>query len=281
MIKRLFLLWLAALSSQVDAQVFMRPFDNAAAIASGGGNIAMPVFSQGINNEALLGRPNGTGIWAGSVLPFGISGWQVAHFTGSIGFQEKNGVALQIVHSGTEDYAEQRFQLMYGRRLGEKLYIGGSALALRASAPEYGSATSATFGLAVLAQPLPQVWVGARIQNPAQQKIGNDLIPSLLRIGATWQPSQLLLINAEVEKDLEREGQVKAGFEYMPLEKFVLRAGVRAGLATRLGFGAGFRLKSGLRADLGAEWHPQLGITPALMISWIKPSKTEPLTTNH
>ncbi|MFN0037629.1 MAG: hypothetical protein ACKVUS_21410, partial [Saprospiraceae bacterium] len=92
----------------------------------------------------------------------------------------------------------------------------------------------------------------------------------LLRIGAAWQTSSLLIFLAEVEKSLERNAQIKAGFEYRPVDVLVIRAGVRTGGTTRVGFGAGVRLKNGLALDFGSEWHPTLGITPAAMIVWRK-----------
>jgi hypothetical protein len=249
----------------------MRPFDNAAASAAGGATIALPTLTQGIGNEAQLGLGQSLGFWAGSAIPYGITGWQTGHFQGLVSVGANNGFGLDITHSATNDYAEQRFKLMYGRRLGEKILLGASGDVLRASAGEYGSVTSATFGLSALAQPLPEVWLGAKIQNPFQQKIGDDLIPTVLRMGAAWQPSSLLIISTEFQKDLERAAQARFGFEYRPVERFALRAGVRTGEGTRIGFGTGLRLKNGIALDVGSEWHPNLGMTPSAMVSWIKP----------
>lgn len=254
----------------LGAQVFMRPFENAAAMGMGEATIALPGLSAGLANEAQLGLGERLGVWASSALPYGITGWQTAHFQAITGIGKYGGAGLGIDHSSTDAYAEQRFRLAYGRRLTDAFYLGGTADVLRASAKEYGSTTLATFGISVLARALPKVWLGAKIQNPFQQKIGEDLVPTVLRIGATWKPSNILLMSFETEKDLERKPMVKAGMEYRPTSVLVIRAGMRSNTVTRLGFGAGLRLKNNLAIDLATEWHPSLGLTPSAMISWRK-----------
>lgn len=247
----------------------MRPNDNAAALALGGAVVAYPGSGVGLSNDALPGFGEKFGIFLGSALPYGIGGWQVAHFQGFMRMSANDGFGLEVLHSAIEDYGEQRFRVQYGRRLGEKFLLGGSADVLRVMAQEYGSATALTFGLSLLANPLPGVWVGARVQNPLQLKLGDETIPAVLRIGAAWKASNALILLAETEKDLDRRVQVKGGIEYQPLSQLVFRVGIRSEPA-RLGFGAGIRLKNGLSFDTGAEWHPTLGITPSAMVIWRK-----------
>ena len=261
---------LLSLTLSLQAQVFMRPFDNAAAMGLGGATVALPNLSAGIANEGQLGLGEKPGVFAGSAIPYAISGWQSAHFQGMVGVGTSGGIGLGVFHAATDLYAEQRFQLSYGRRLAEKLYLGGSVDVLHNNAQEYGANTAATFSLGVLAKALPQVWIAAKIQNPLQQKIGDDLVPTVLRLGTTWKPSELFFLALETEKDLERPAQVKMGVEYKPSPLLAIRAGTRTGKVARMAFGIGLRLKNGVSLDVGSEWHPTLGITPAAMISWKK-----------
>lgn len=248
----------------------MRSFDNAAAMGMGGATIAMPVLSAGLSNEGQLGLGNKVALFAGSAIPYGLSGWKSLQFQGLAGIGKWGGASLSVFHAATDYYLEQRFQLGYGRRLADKFYLGATADVLRNSAQEYGGNTFVTFSLSFLAQVLPQVWLGGKIQNPLQQKLGNDLVPTVFRVGATWKPGDQFLLSFETEKDLERPVQVKGGLEYRPVPLIALRAGARGGKAAHMGFGAGLRLKNGLAIDLGSEWHPVLGITPSAMISWRK-----------
>lgn len=265
-----FLALLLSASTALHAQVFMRPFENAAAMGMGGATIANPGLSTNLVNEAQLGLGERLGFWAGSALPYGVEGWNSAHFQGIVGVGKYGGAGLGIEHSGTDIYTEQRYRLAYGRRLAEAFYFGGSADVLRASAQEYGSTTMATFGLSVLARALPTLWFGAKIQNPFQQKIGDDIVPTVLRIGASWKPSELLIMSLETEKDLERKNMIKAGLEYRPTNALVIRAGMRNNNLARLAFGAGLKLKNNIAIDLASEWHPSLGLTPSAMVSWRK-----------
>lgn len=248
----------------------MRPFDNAANMALGGAGIAFPAPDNGVVNDALLGRSAKTGVYLSSAIPYGIGGWQAHHFQGVLPVGTKSGFALDIEHSAIEAYGEQRFQLQYGRRLGEKILLGGAIQFLRVSAQEYGSATNLGFAVSLLAEPFPDFWLGARVQNPAQPKFGDDAAPGLLRIGACWKASEAMYLMAETEKDLDRPAQAKAGLEYRIFSALRLRAGFRT-KPNRLCFGAGWRLKNGLALDVGSEWHPTLGFTPAAMVSWQKP----------
>jgi len=254
----------------LSAQVFMRPFDNAASISLGGAAVAYPGMGAGLTNEALPAFGEKAGVYLGSAIPYSIGGWQTAQFQGFVKIGANDGLGLDVAHSGVEAYQEQRFRLMYGRRLGANFYLGGSADVMRVSAQEYGSANGFTFGIGMLARALPNLWIGARIQNPFQQKVGDYDTASSLRIGASWKTSDILVLLAETEKTLERPVQAKAGIEYRPVEMLAVRAGVRAGGTARIGFGAGLRLKNGLSLDVGSEWHPSLGITPAAMIVWRK-----------
>lgn len=253
----------------LSAQVFMRPFDNAAALAVGGATIAQSSFSMGAANDAQLNGSEKMGFLASTAIPYAISGWQAAHFQGFARMGKTSGIGLDIAHNGIEAYTEQRVRVQYGRRLSEKLSIGANLGMARVSAQEYGSAAAPTFGLSVLAQALPKLSIGASVQNPVQPRLADTDLPTVLRIGAGWRTSEIFMLLAEVEKDIDRPAQVKAGLEYRPAASVLaVRAGVRTGEVARAAFGLGLRLKNGISIDVASEWHPSLGLTPAAMVAW-------------
>ena len=252
----------------VSAQVFMPPFENAANLAMGGASTAWQQPLNGMTNPAQLANAPKIGVLAYSALPYGIVGWQSHGFQAMKKVQQRSGVALEVLHSGIEGYAEQRLQLSYGRRLSEKLALGANIMGMRVAADEYGSRNAVSFAVGITAQPLPTLQLGAMVQNPIPQKIDTFTIANILKIGAAWQPSEAFVVSVDMSKDLERPVQLRAGIEYRPNATVRLRVGAR-NAPSRMALGAGFALKNGLRIDFASEWHPVLGLTPAGMVSWV------------
>jgi hypothetical protein len=257
------------LPAVAQAQVFMRPFDNAAQMALGGTGIAYPGVDNGLTNPAQLGTPVKMGIMAFSALPYSLTDWQSVGIQALVQTGRNSGFGLEVLHAGIPVYAEQRVQVQYGRKLGEKFSLGGQLMALRADAAEYGNANTVSFGIGMLAQPFERLTIGAQVTNPFSQQLGDIAIPAALRIGAAWHSSNLVWIQTEVEKDLSRPTQIKAGIEYRPHSILRLRLGARTG-PTRMAMGAGLYFKNGLALDFGTEWHSTLGLTPAMMIRYVK-----------
>ena len=246
----------------------MRPFDNAAVLALGGAGLALPDQDHGIVNDAQLGLgTNKLAVFAGTAIPYSIGGWQAHQFQGMFAVGKNSGFGVEVLHAGLESYQEQRFQLGYGRRLSDKLLLGAHFQLLRVSAQEYGSANGVSGGLSVLAEPISNLWLGAKLDYPFGVTLDEEQLPTRLQIGATWKSSAALLLTGGVDKDLDRPAQINAGLEYRPVEAVRIRAGMRSGPG-RLCLGLGYRLKNGISLDAGAEWHPVLGITPALMVAW-------------
>ena len=173
-------------SYSLQSQVFMRAFDPAAALALGGATTAYPGMEAGLYNEAASAWGKSRGLWLSSAVPYAIQGWTTASLQAFTPIDANSGAALDLSHNGTDAYAEQRLRLAYGRRLGARFTFGGSIDAMRVSAPDYGSAAAASFGLGVLAEPIPNLWLGARVQNPLQIKLGKEVLPTVLRVGAAW-----------------------------------------------------------------------------------------------
>ncbi len=251
------------------AQVFMRPFDHAVAMGLGGATLAYSDPSAGFSNEAVAAFAQKTYAGAGSAVPYGITDWRFAQAQALFRVGSNSGAGIDVVHSGIDAYSEQRLRMLYGRRMAQNWSLGASADVLHLSAAEYGSAAGITFSIGFLARVMPEVWLASRIQNPLQQKLSYAPLPTVLSLGGAWRPGTVFTLLAEVEKELERTGQVKCGLEYRPLEKVVFRVGVRSRPA-RFALGAGLRLNNGLSIDAATEWHQVLGLTPSVMVGWVK-----------
>ncbi len=245
----------------------MAPPENAANLALGGAGIAFEKPVNGVVNPAQLAQSPKVSALAYSTVPFGIGGWRAHGVQLAKSIQKNGGFSLDVLHNGIEAYREQRVQVGYGRRLGSQLALGANIQGMRASANEYGSRSAIGFAIGVTARPLPNLQMGAVVQNPVGQKIDGHTVGNVLRMGAVWQPSETVALTAEVGKDQSRPAQFRAGVEYRPSPLVRLRLGTRTQPA-RIAAGAGFALKNGIRMDFATEWHPTLGLTPAAMVGW-------------
>jgi hypothetical protein len=265
---RFFLIHLVLIMSVLShAQVFMRPFGNAASLASGGAAIAYPGLESGLHNDAQLGAASKAGLNATAALPYGLKDWKTGEGLAYAPIGKNNAFGLDLAFAGAGSYKEQRCRAGFGKRLSDKLMLGISTDLLHVGAQGYGAATAVVPGLGLLAQPLPGIWIGAAVRNPLRQKIGGYNLPVVMRLGACWKPNDLFLLQGEVEKDVDQPPQTKSGFVYKPGNLLTIRAGFHSAPAGMC-FGVGLRLKNTLCLDWGSEWHPALGVTTAVMITW-------------
>ena len=177
---------------------------------------------------------------------------------------------LSLHYFGFEQYNEQRIGLAYGRRLLDKLSIGAQFLMLNTRIPEYGNKAVFTFEAGVLAELLPQLNLGIHLFSPARIQLAEEEnLPTVLKLGLSYLPSNKLSLLAELEKDIDFAARAKFGLEYQIIEPLFLRLGV-ATQPTTLSFGLGFALASGLRIDIASSYHQVLGFTPAAGITFNK-----------
>ncbi len=261
----------SVLTTQIHAQVFQNSPMLPAWQALGNATVAQPNAENGFSNESALALTEKTQATAGVSLPFGISDWRAMRAQVALPVRNAGAFGFDLVQSGISVFREQKFGLAYGRKVAAKAWAGAGFEYLRVSADEYGAAGTLTFSLGFLAETLPGFFVGGHVHNPFAQKIGDVALASNYRFGFSWKASPVILLLGEVEKSAAQPA-LKAGFQYKLHPKIMARLGVRTNPA-RVGFGAGVELKSNLRADFSAEWHPILGITPAAGLVWQRPAK--------
>ena len=177
---------------------------------------------------------------------------------------------LTLHYFGFDQYNEQRIGLAYGRKLLEKLSIGAQFLMLNTRIPEYGNKAVFTFEVGALAELLPQLNLGFHLFSPARIQVTNeDNLPTVLKLGLSYLPSDKLTLLAELEKDIDYAARAKFGVEYQIAEPLFLRLGA-ATQPTSMSFGLGYALPNGLRLDIASSYHQVLGFTPAAGIIFNK-----------
>lgn len=189
----------------------------------------------------------------------------------ALGIPTKSG-AFGINYTGFGDnlYRESKIGLAYGMRLSKKFNLGIrlNYHTLRLG-NNYGQADNLTFEIGILAKPTKDLQIGFHLFNPSQTKLNeyqNEIIPVIMNLGISYSFSDKLRTNLELEKDIDHPFSVKIGLEYKPTDFLYVRAGIATNPSMpTIGFGF---VKNNFNIDFSSSFHPNLGITPALGMTY-------------
>jgi len=175
---------------------------------------------------------------------------------------------IKANYYGFSDYNETLLGLAYGRKLGKKADVGAQFNYNRISISSgYGDAAAISFEIGTILHLTEKINAGIHINNPVGGKFGkdqNEKMSSVYSVGVGYDASEKFFISVEIEKEEDRPVNVNAGFQYKFIQQLLVRAGISSATSSAW-FGAGLTLKS-FRIDMTAGYHPQLGITPGLLL---------------
>ncbi len=169
---------------------------------------------------------------------------------------------LQGTLSGYKNFQRQRLELAYARRLFKAFNIGAQLDYLNMHIPGYGSAHAFTFALAALYHINRKLHAGVQVFNPVRisyQKLGNDPVPDVYRIGLGYQPSKVFLLTAEFSR-IEDQNLFACAFRYRIARELSLSAGIQSNNDPV--FVSVFIHLQQVELILSASYHKQLGLTP-------------------
>lgn len=177
---------------------------------------------------------------------------------------------LTFMYYGLDVYNEKKAGLAFGKAFGNRFSAGLQFDYIHIDMGHYGSRHLFTFEAGLQFYILPQLVIGAHVNNPLRLKIdkeGEDRYPTIMRFGLSYLPSAKVAIRGEVEKDLDFNPVYKLGIEYFVVEKFTLRGGFNAYPFN--GFlGVGLKFKT-LGIDAVAVYHQALGFSSSLSLSYV------------
>ena len=181
-------------------------------------------------------------------------------------FRTKYGsFGVNVSQFGYSQYNENKFGLGYALKLAKNLSAGVQLnyhhIAFGAS--EYGNVGLLTAEVGFMAKITEKVTLGAHIFNLNYAKVSDyaeERLPMIFRLGAGYQFSEKFVANAEVEKSVEQDANVKIGAEYKVLEKIALRGGLNTYPFSN-SFGFGFS-HQGFEIDIATSYHSVLGYSP-------------------
>ena len=194
-----------------------------------------------------------------------------------IGFalpSKEGGLGGQLSYFGNTGYQELSVLAAYGRRLGERLDVGILFSHFRLGIAGTESASATTAGLGLRMHVSGSLVAGIQVFNPMQvtlQPEGSRL-PAQYAAGLGWEVSPQLLIGMELFKIGSSPPGLGGGIRYHPHQGISAQCGLESGTGSPY-ISAGIALAN-FELTTSGSLHPQLGLTPALQLTY-RPLKSE------
>ncbi|MBI5856536.1 MAG: hypothetical protein HZB42_02700 [Sphingobacteriales bacterium] len=194
---------------------------------------------------------------------------ELNNYTAAVGVKTNSGnFGIKAGYFGFSDYNETQLGLAYGRKLGNKVDVGAqfNYNGIRISSI-YGSASTVSFEAGAILHVSEKLHTGIHVNNPVGGKFGKDQqekLASVYSFGIGYDASEKFFISAEIEKEEDQPVNVNAGMQYKFIPQLLARVGMSSATSTAW-VGLGLTIKS-FRLDVTTNYHPQLGITPGLLL---------------
>jgi len=192
---------------------------------------------------------------------------ELNNYTAVIGIPVHPGnFGFKTNYSGFSDYNETQLGLAYARKLGSKADIGIQFNYNRIRIAGYGNGSAVSFEAGSIFHLTDKLHTGFHINNPVGGKFGKgqEKLPSTFTAGLGYDASEKFFFSVELIKEEDQPVNAEAGVQYKMLPQLLARTGISSATSSAW-IGFGFLLKS-FRLDAAASYHPQLGITPGLLL---------------
>ncbi|RXQ96532.1 hypothetical protein EO244_02565 [Ancylomarina salipaludis] len=234
--------------------------------AMGTASVASSDLWASFNNQAALARLKGTHLGVFYENRFQISDLS----TKAIALYlptKLGGFNLNYSQFGSDLYKECKIGLGYSKTLSKRLWAGVQINQLQIKMNQtYGDQTRYNFEIGLLAELFSDFYLGFHIFNPTQEKFEtfyfDEALPTIARLGFSWNLSKETSINAEVQKDFDYDIRLKMGLEYQVLNDLFIRLGA-LNHPNQINLGLGYKYKL-IHMNLAYSKHQNLGYTPSL-----------------
>jgi hypothetical protein len=180
---------------------------------------------------------------------------------------EHGNFGFQADYFGFKNFNESELGVAYARSLGNKLDLGIKFNYYSLTIPGYQRSSAVNFEIGAIAHLTDKVHAGIHFYNPVGgylSKTNSEKLTSIYKFGIGYEASENFLVSAEVVKTEDVPVNVIAGVQYNFEKQFFARAGILTENGSPYA-GAGI-IWDNLRVDVSASYHPQLGISPGLML---------------
>lgn len=195
-----------------------------------------------------------------------------------------NGTASVLISQfGFHLFHQNKIGIGYGMRFAEKITGGIQLDYLHTKiADVYGSSGLFTFEMGLRYQVNDQWSTAFHLFNPIRSRITeyiDERLTTGMTIGASYRPSEQVLLQAQVQKLIDQKPSVSAGIQYAPVDQLFVRCGINTSKSySAASFGAGVQLQR-LSIDVAGRYHQVLGFCPSSTIIYhfknVRNEKTE------
>ncbi|WP_462251030.1 PorV/PorQ family protein [Ekhidna sp.] len=179
------------------------------------------------NNIGGIGRIESHAAFVSYQSRYGIKQFQEVG-AGAIYASEIGNAGLGFYKFGDDIYSEQRLHLAFGNEI-QMISLAVAIDLLQYHISSIGTKKSIALQLGGIVTVTPEITLGAHIFNLNQAKLdleSPEHIPTVMKGGVSYRPSDELMLNLEVEKDLDFVEIFKAGIEYQLIKDVFVRTGV-------------------------------------------------------
>lgn len=217
-------------------------------------------------NQAALAKLEtaGVGLWA--ERRFMLTETSVYGF--AAGFPTKMGnFGVQVNYSGFSNFNDNKVGLAYARNLGKFLDLGVQFNYYGYRIPQYGNASAVNFEIGAIMHFSEKFHGGIHAYNPVGGKLGklqDEKLAAAYKLGLGYDATDNFYVSTEIIKEEDKPVNVIGGIQYQFVKKFFLRAGFLSESGSAFG-GAGVGWNN-FRLDISANYHPQLGFSPGILL---------------
>jgi len=192
----------------------------AASAALGGSSLTVANAWALFNNVGGIGSLDETSAFATYQNKYNVPGFQTVGggFVHSMNFAT---AGIGYYHFGDDIYGQQRATLAIGNKL-QMVSLGAAINVIQYNAEGLDTRRRVALEFGGVVQIIPQLSFGAHIFNFRE----SDVVPTVMKAGISYRPSDQLMINVETEKELGFGEVFKAGLEYQLIEPLYLRTGI-------------------------------------------------------
>lgn len=249
----------------ISGQTVRRPV---AALYTGLGSYSLnhaDVFSY-TNNQASLAQMKNVSAGVYGERRFLLD--QLSLYQLAVAVPTKSGnFGIKAGYFGFSDCNESQIGLGYARELGTKADVGVQFNHNGIRISSYGSSSAINFEIGAVLHLTEKLHTGVHAYNPVGGTFGKnqeEKLASVYSMGLGYEASENFFVSAEIEKEEDQPLNVNAGMQYKFLPQFMTRIGIATN-TSNVYAGVGLLLKS-FRLDVVASYHPQLGLTPGMML---------------